>query len=261
MDPASPARPPRRSSGTGRRSRRGSAGQATGGSDPTSAATGRSAEDHVHAILRDEIEHGLAPGTALRLSVIAERLGVSTMPVRAALKRLEGDGLVRVMARRGTVVAPLELDDIEGIQAIRWGIEGLAARAGAMAMTDEAVDRMRTELDRIRAAAADHDTDAYLQATYALEDACYAAAGRPRLLETVRHYRRAALRYVRAVVGVQGALEVAPADRFFEAAAARDRARTEALIQEQIVRLFEMIADRMVTPPATLPSPGPTRGP
>jgi DNA-binding GntR family transcriptional regulator len=183
------------------------------------------------------------------------------MPVRAALKRLEGDGLVRVMARRGTVVAPLELDDIEEIQAIRWGIEGLAARTGAAAMTDEAVTRMRTELDRIRAAAAAHDTDAYLQATYALEDACYEAAGRPRLLETVRHYRRAALRYVRAVVGVQGALEVTPAERFFEAAAARDGARTEALIQEQIVRLFEMIADRMVTPPATLTTPGPNVGP
>jgi DNA-binding GntR family transcriptional regulator len=114
---------------------------------------------------------------------------------------------------------------------------------------------MRGHLERIRAAAATHDTDAYLQATYDLEDTCYGAAERPRLLDTVRHYRRAAMRYVRAVVGVQGALEVAPAERFFEAAAARDGARTEALIQEQIVRLFEMIADRMAAAPAITPGP------
>ena len=69
----------------------------------------------------------------------------------------------------------------------------------------------------------------------------------------MRHYRRAALRYVRVVVGVQGALEVPPAERFFEAAAARDGARTEALIQEQIARLFGLIADRMAAGP---PWPG-----
>jgi DNA-binding GntR family transcriptional regulator len=249
MDPVSPARLSRRSGGPRRTARQGTGGQGRAAAQRPPTASGRSTEDHVHAILREEIEHGLAPGTPLRLSVIAERLGVSTMPVRAALKRLEGDGLVRVMARRGTVVAPLELDDIEEIQAIRWGIEGLAARAGAEAMTEETVAQMRGHLERIRAAAAAHDTDTYLQATYDLEDTCYGAAGRPRLLETVRHYRRAALRYVRAVVGVQGALEVAPAQRFFDAAVARDGARTEALIQEQIVRLFEMIADRMAAAP------------
>lgn len=257
MDPASPARPARRSAGPCRRARPGAGDRGDAAAKRPPGASGRSTEDHVHAILRDEIEHGLAPGTPLRLSVIAERLGVSTMPVRAALKRLEGDGLVRVMARRGTVVAPLELDDIEEIQAIRWGIEGLAARIGAEAVTDGAVEEMRRHLERIGAAATAHDTDAYLAATYDLEDTCYRAAGRPRLLETVRHYRRAALRYVRAVVGVHGALEVTPAQRFFDAAAARDGARTEALIQEQIVRLFEMIADRMAAAPAVPADPPP----
>jgi DNA-binding GntR family transcriptional regulator len=214
---------------------------------------GRSAEDHVHAVLRDEIEHGLAPGTPLRLSVIADRLGVSTMPVRAALKRLEGDGLVRVIARRGTVVAPLELDDIEAIQAIRWGIEGLAARLGAAAVTDRTLDDMRRHLERIRVAAAAHDTDAYLEATYDFEDACYAAADRARLLDTVRHYRRAALRYVRVVMGTRETLEVPPAERFLAAVEAHDGVRTETLIQEQINRLFELIADRMADGP---PWPG-----
>lgn len=236
-----------------------SAGGRTGGRAGSRRAaggrggSGRSAEDHVYAVLRAEIEHGLEPGTPLRLSVIAERLGVSTMPVRAALKRLEGDGLVRVHARRGTVVAPLELDDIEEIQAIRWGIEGLAARLGADACTDEDVAAMRGHLELIRDASARHDLDAYLTATYDLEDTCYAAAGRPRLVATVRHYRRAALRYVRVVVGTRPELEVAPAEWFLDAAAARDGVGTERLIQEQISRLFALIADRMAAGP---PWPG-----
>ncbi len=229
--------------GPGRRGRVGARGGSAAGH------RGRSAEDQAYSALREEIEHGLAPGSPLRLSVLADRLGVSTMPVRAALKRLEGDRLVRVIPRRGAVVAPLELDDIEEIQAIRWGIEGLAARLGAEAATDATIDRMRRHLERIRDAAAAHDTDAYLAATYELEDTCYEAAGRPRLLAAVRHHRRAALRYVRAVVGVQGALEVPPAERFFAAVAARDGVAAEALLQVQIMRLFELIADRMAAAP------------
>ena len=158
--------------GSGSTIRGASAGGRTGGRAGSRRASGgrggsgRSAEDHVYTVLRTEIEHGLEPGTPLRLSAIAERLGVSTMPVRAALKRLEGDGLVRVLARRGTVVAPLELDDIEEIQAIRWGIEGLAARLGAEACTDADVAAMRGHLERIREASAARDMDAYLDATY-----------------------------------------------------------------------------------------------
>ncbi|MFN8623634.1 MAG: GntR family transcriptional regulator [Chloroflexota bacterium] len=244
-----------RTEGTGTPASGGSAGGGGGGAsagragsrrpDGGRAGSGRGAEDLVYAQLRADIEHGLQPGTPLRLSAIAARMGVSTMPVRAALKRLESDGLVRQVPRRGTVVAPLELDDIEEIQAIRWGIEGLAARIGAEAVGPDDVAAMRGHLDRLRAAAAAGDADTYLAATYDLEDACYAAAGRPRLLETVRHYRRAAQRYVRVVIGVHGALEVPPAERFYEAAAAGDGARTEALIQQQILRLFGIIADRM----------------
>jgi len=217
---------------------------------------GRSAEDLVYDVLRGEIEHGLEPGTPLRLSTIAGRLGVSTMPVRAALKRLEGDRLVRQLARRGTVVAPLELDDIEEIQAIRWGIEGLAARLGTEAVGPDDIARMQDHLERIRDAAARHDPDAYLAATYDLEDTCYAAADRPRLLATVRHYRWAALRYVRVVIGAHPQLEVPPAERFMDAAAARDGSLTEQLIQGQIARLFALIADRMAAGP---PWPGAPR--
>ena len=54
----------------------------------------RSAEDQVYEALRDQIVHGLEPLTPLRLNEIAASLAVSTMPVRAALRRLESEGLV-----------------------------------------------------------------------------------------------------------------------------------------------------------------------
>jgi hypothetical protein len=172
------------------------------------------------------------------------------MPVRAALGRLAADGLVRTQPRRGTIVAPLSLDDIEEIQAIRWGIEGLAARLGAEAATEETLAAMRLHLADLEAAAGRGDLDGYLGATYALEDTCYLAAGRPRLVSTVRGYRRAALRYVRLVVGTIGELEVEPARVFLAAAARNDGAAAERLIQDQVMRLLAEIADGLAAGPA-----------
>lgn len=206
----------------------------------------KSTEDQVYETLRLEIMGGLEPGTPLRLSSIAERLGVSTMPVRAALRRLEREGLVRQTARKGAVVAPLELHDIQEIQSIRWGIEGLAARVGAQAVSDDDLALMRAHLEEIRSAASAHDLAAYLTATYAFEDVCYAASARPRLLETVRHYRRAAQRYVLFVMGSDSAtLQVGPSEVFYAAAAARDGEATEQAIQREIARLYERLAARM----------------
>ena len=206
----------------------------------------KSTEDQVYEALRTEVLQGVEPGTPLRLSAIADRLGVSTMPVRAALRRLEREGLVRQTARKGAVVAPLELQDVQEIQAIRWGIEGLAARLGAQAIAEAGLAAMQGHLDRIRGAAAAADLDAYLAATYAFEDACYEAADRPRLLETVRHYRRAAQRYLLFVMGADpSTLQVAPCERFYAAAAARDGATAEQAIQHEIVSLYDRLAERM----------------
>src|SRR2546426_1115964 len=91
----------------------------------------KSAEDHVFEALRARILRGLAPGSPLRLAEIADQYGVSMMPVRSALRRLEAEGLIRQLPRRGAVVAPLELSDLEEIQAVRAGLEGYAARLGA----------------------------------------------------------------------------------------------------------------------------------
>lgn len=211
-----------------------------------SATASRTTEEQVHETLRREIVAGVEPGSPLRLSAIAERLGVSTMPVRAALVRLEREGLVRTVARKGAVVAPLELEDLQEIQAIRWGIEGLAARLGGAAVTDDDLVRMRAHLARIHTAAGAGALDAYLAATYDFEDTCYAAAGRPRLLAEVRHHRRAAQRYIRFVMGSDtSTLVVGPSEAFYEAAAARDGLTTERCLQREIERLYTLLAARM----------------
>ncbi len=217
----------------------------------------RSAEDQVYDVLRDEILHALEPGTALPLAHIAERLGVSTMPVRAALVRLEADGLVRQQRRRGAIVAPLEVEDVQEIQAIRAGIEGLAARLGARRIDDRGLGRMEELLGVLRSAAARHDLDQFLHIATEFEDECYRAAHRPHLLALIQGQRQAAHRYVRLALGDSPDFELAFHERFYAANAAHDGVAASTTIRDALAWTLERIAGRLGAgaPPATSVDP------
>ena len=83
-------------------------------------------------MLRDAIVTAeIKPGQRLRLDEIAERLGMSVMPAREALKRLEASGLIEFEPHRGATVAPLEASELSELFEIRLMIEVPAIRRGA----------------------------------------------------------------------------------------------------------------------------------
>ncbi len=207
----------------------------------------QSAEDQVYAVLRDEILHALPPGTPLPLTRIAEHLGVSTMPVRAALLRLEADGLVRVSPGRGAVVAPLEADELQEIQAIRSGLEGLAARLGARRIDDRGLQRMSDLLGVMRASAARGDLESFLPTETAFEDECYRAAGRPQLLAQVRSWRERADRYVRLALDGTPGFEIGYSERLLAAAVAHDGPAAETTIRAALAWTLTRLAPRLDT--------------
>ena len=102
-----------------------------------------SVEDGVYRALRQEIgQLELLPGERLLLEELAELFDVSLTPVRHALRRLESEGLVISVLRRGTHVAPLSVEELEEIQALRLGLETFLARRGAERCTDAALAEM-----------------------------------------------------------------------------------------------------------------------
>lgn len=163
----------------------------------------RSADDVVYETLRNEIVHGLAPGAVLRLRDLADRFLVSTMPVRAALGRLQAEGLVVQTPRRGAVVAPLSLRDLEDIQAIRQGLEGIAAREGAAHLRPTDLEKMRRAFRELQDLTPAGRQDRYLRLIRELHDVVYDAAGMPKLSHLIDTYRRSAERYLRLALQEQ----------------------------------------------------------
>jgi DNA-binding GntR family transcriptional regulator len=95
------------------------------------------ASGYVTTQIRNGILNGDFPlGSRLDQQVLADELGVSTIPVREALRHLEALGLVRIHPRRGAFVAELSTVELDEITRIRVPLEELAARMAATRLTE-----------------------------------------------------------------------------------------------------------------------------
>jgi DNA-binding GntR family transcriptional regulator len=123
-------------------------------------------------ILEDE----LAPGERLLLRPLADELGLSVMPVRDALRMLEGDGLVTLESHRGATVTDISRDAVLETISTRMWLEVLAAREAAAGHTDTSMRAVEKALAAARAAAERADGEAFTRANRQLHEAIEAPA-------------------------------------------------------------------------------------
>jgi DNA-binding GntR family transcriptional regulator len=193
--------------------------------------------------LRELILTGkLPPGTPLRLSKVANRMGVSVMPIREAIRILEAERLVTVEPRRGASVARLSIDDIEELYAVRSALEGLAARHGTTLITAKGIKAMRAELAAMAKASDAGDRGGFLAHDRRFHDELYRASGRPRLVARIDELLESGRRIVDPYVYRPWyPLKVTTeAHRpILEAVEARDATLAEALIRDNIAKAGE----------------------
>ncbi len=86
------------------------------------------------------------PGEELQIDKLAQEFGVSTTPIREALVRLEGDGLVVSIPNRGVQVAPISLDDVRNLYEVRRLLEPYAAKIAARYCEEVEVEALYEKL-------------------------------------------------------------------------------------------------------------------
>jgi DNA-binding GntR family transcriptional regulator len=111
----------------------------------------------VNRIRRMILSGHLKPGAHLRQDELANTFGVSTMPIREALRQLQAEGLVTFRPRRGAAVARLAVSDYEEIYHIREALETLVCRWVAEDFDRIPIDRLKLLLEEIEIAEANKD--------------------------------------------------------------------------------------------------------
>lgn len=104
----------------------------------------RTKEEYAYEILRRAILHcELKPGEKLVVDTLSTKLGISPIPIRSALQRLQSDGLVEITPHTGTVVTDLSPDDFEPVSLLLEKMEILAFEVAAAKATDADIARLR----------------------------------------------------------------------------------------------------------------------
>jgi DNA-binding GntR family transcriptional regulator len=123
-------------------------------------AAARNLSNRLVEQVRDRVLSGqVPPGFPIRQDVLASELGVSKIPLREALAKLEQDGLLRSEANRGFFVRPLLHEEAEEVYALRLKLEPeLVALAAERATADEQ-ELAAQALDALEQATSTHGAD------------------------------------------------------------------------------------------------------
>ncbi|WP_143075141.1 GntR family transcriptional regulator [Sphingobium sp. AP50] len=139
----------------------------------------------VYQSLRKAIMSGsLLLGDRISSRSVGEALGVSQMPVREALKRLEGDGAVQSVAKSGYVIPPMQPDDYEELLLVRLELEGLVVRHAARHIRAEEIRIAQEAHDRLTRACSWPET---LRQNFSFHFTIYRAARMPSALAMIEN--------------------------------------------------------------------------
>ena len=153
------------------------------------------APEQVTNQLREAIVSGyLQPGDRLMQEELAERLGVSRMPIREALRRLEAEGLVVLQPYRGALVANLSSSELQELYELRIALETLALGFGIPAMDNHSFEAMEATLAQMDLAT---DSVIWLDLNTKFHTLLYQSAGRKLLHEHIENLRNKSDRYLR----------------------------------------------------------------
>nr|WP_228046161.1 GntR family transcriptional regulator [Saccharopolyspora sp. HNM0983] len=199
--------------------------------------------EQVRRALRARIAEGrLQPGDRIYEQDIAAEFGVSRVPVREAIRRLQGDGLVEVRdRRRGVFVRSLGRRQIEELFDVREALEALAAERAAERAGPDGAARLGALVEQARRSLQRGDLAAMTEANAAFHDELVAASGHE-LLAGVLEPLHGRLAYLFRL-NREPERVCAEHEQLHEAIAAGDAARAGALARAHAAASRRMVLD------------------
>jgi len=143
------------------------------------------------AILRGELK----PGERLMEIQLANKLGVSRTPIREAIRKLELEGLVLMIPRRGAEVAEITEKSLRDVLEVRSALEELAVDLACDRITGEDVDKLREAAQEFKEVSKSADVTALAEADVKFHDIIYFATENQRLIQLLYNLREQMYRY------------------------------------------------------------------
>lgn len=152
--------------------------------------------DVVFNTLRQAILTGeLKPGERLMEIHLAKKLGVSRTPIREAIRKLELEGLVTMIPRRGAEVAQITEKSMNDVLEVRRALDVLCVELACDRITEEELEQLKAACEAFEAAVKTKDAKKIAHADVALHDIIVCATGNQRLIQLVNNLSEQMYRY------------------------------------------------------------------
>ena len=124
----------------------------------------RTKEEYAYDVLRTAILHcELKPGEKIVVDTLSTRMGISPIPIRAALQRLQSEGLVEITPHTGALVSDLSPADFEPVSLLLEKLEILAFEIAARQVTNADIAHLREIVASLDAALASNDLERWAE--------------------------------------------------------------------------------------------------
>ena len=143
------------------------------------------------AILRGELK----PGERLREIQLANKLGVSRTPIREAIRKLELEGLVLMIPRKGAEVAQITEKNMQDVLEVRKALEELSVQLACERITPEQVEEMKMAAEDFRKVLKSGDVTKIAEADVKFHDIIFAATNNQRLITLLNNLREQMYRF------------------------------------------------------------------
>lgn len=211
---------------------------------------GRTLADRAYGQIHEAIVSGrLMPGDRLPIEGLAEQLDMSPMPIREALRKLHGVGLVENIPHRGAAVTELSLGDLQSIYESRLALEPLAIRCAAERRTDDDLAHIRAAYAALEASDRQDPADGW-SAHREFHFAIYAAARSEWLIRLITPLWESSGRY-RGATQVRWSLlrRAREHEALLEAITIPDPAAAADLLHDHLAVTANEVAAEMGEPP------------
>ncbi len=152
--------------------------------------------DVVFNTLRQEILTGkLKPGERLMEIHLAHKLGVSRTPIREAIRKLELEGLVIMIPRRGAEVAQISWKNLKDVLEVRRTLDVFAIELACERITEKELEFLENACETFEEAVKTKDTSKIAEADVAFHDIIVVSTGNKRLIQLVNNLSEQMYRY------------------------------------------------------------------
>lgn len=196
----------------------------------------------IYESIRQAIFDGeLKPGDRLVEKDLAEKMRVSRTPIREALRKLETEGLIKHVPRKGVVVKGFSPEDIIEIYSIRQALEALAITYTIKNITETEIKKLKVLIEEMAALTEEDETEDLFNTSQEFNDILMKSCKMPRLINLINTYKEYLKRFRMITMSRKERKISALKDHreILQAVIDRDAARAKRLVEEHLQKALE----------------------